>query len=57
MSCNNGVKCNVCDCEFNCRGCECAKETIEVSRGQDLPQQEKPLASPHFCKTYKKREN
>jgi hypothetical protein len=54
MSCNKGVKCNVRDCKFNRQGCECAKEMIEVSRGLDLPEQEKPLQSPHFCKSYEK---
>ena len=55
MKSNSGVKCNVRDCCFNKEGCECAKETIEVSRGQNLPSEEKPLESPHFCKTYRKK--
>ena len=50
--CNCGVKCNVEDCAYNRQGCECAKEMIEVSKGQDLPKEEKPLESPHFCKSY-----
>ena len=50
--CNCGVKCNVEDCEYNRNGCECAKEMIEVSSGQDLPNEAKPLESPHFCKSY-----
>lgn len=56
MKCNCGVKCNVRDCRYNRQGCECAKEMIEVSRGQDLPNEEKPLESPHFCKSYTKTE-
>ena len=54
MSCNKGVKCNVRDCKYNRQGCECAREMIEVSRGQDLSKEEKPLESPHFCKSYEK---
>lgn len=49
---NKGVRCNVCDCVYNEQGCNCNKLTIEVSRGQDLPVEEKPLESPHFCKSY-----
>ena len=56
MKCNNGVKCNVGDCKYNCQGCECSKEMIEVSRGQDLTSSQKPLESPHFCKTYEKKD-
>ena len=52
MKCNRGVKCNVYDCKYNIQNCECAKETIEVSRGQDLSSNENPLESPHFCKSY-----
>ena len=53
--CNCGVKCNVEDCKYNVEGCECAKEMIEVSREQDLPKKDKPLSSPHFCKSYCER--
>lgn len=49
---NEGVRCNVCDCVYNEKGCNCNKKTIEVSRGQDLPKDEKPLECPHFCKSY-----
>ena len=56
MKCNKGVKCNVCDCKFNKNNCECAREMIEVSMGKELPKNEKPLSSPHFCKTYEKKE-
>lgn len=57
MFCNKGVKCDVEDCEYNIQNCECAKETIQVSKGQDLSPEEKPLNSPHFCKSYKKKES
>ena len=55
MKCNKGVKCDVVDCVHNIQNCECAKETIEVSRGQDLPKNQKPLESPHFCKSFIKK--
>ncbi len=55
MSCNKGVRCNVDECKFNKNNCECSKEVIEVSRGQDLNKNEKPLEEPHFCKSYCKK--
>lgn len=47
---NKGVRCNVCDCVYNEKGCDCNKEQIEVSTGSKsfLPDGE----TPHFCKSY-----
>lgn len=53
--CNCKVKCNVCDCTYNTSNCGCSKDMIEVSNGQNLDKNEKPLESPHFCKSYKQK--
>ncbi len=47
---NKGVSCNVCDCVYNEKGCNCNREKIEVSQGNKsyLPDDE----TPHFCKSY-----
>lgn len=42
---NNGVCCDVCDCEHNRRGCDCCLDEIKVSRGEN--------DGHHFCKSYK----
>lgn len=47
---NSGVRCNVKDCVYNQKGCECNKLIIDVSMGNftDSPNVE----TPHFCKSY-----
>lgn len=47
---NCGVRCNVCDCVYNEKGCNCNKMVIDVSTGEKsfLPEGE----CPHFCKSY-----
>lgn len=47
---NSGVRCNVCDCVYNEKGCNCNKMVIDVSQGNKsvLPEGE----CPHFCKSY-----
>ena len=47
---NSGVRCNVNDCVYNERGCDCNKLVIDVSMGEKsyLPNDE----TPHFCKSY-----
>ncbi|MFI3141352.1 MAG: DUF1540 domain-containing protein [Clostridia bacterium] len=48
---NKGVKCNVCECEYNVNNCGCCLDTVEITHektGADA------IATPHFCKSYKK---
>lgn len=47
---NSGVRCNVKDCVYNERGCDCNKLVIDVSTGEKsyLPND----TTPHFCKSY-----
>lgn len=47
---NKGVVCNVCDCVYNEKGCNCNRSVIEVSQsGKDFMPEDK---TPHFCKSY-----
>lgn len=48
---NKGVRCNVCDCVYNERGCDCNRSEIEVSQNPQsnyMPEGQ----TPHFCKSY-----
>lgn len=50
---NCGVNCNVCDCQYNEKGCKCNKQVIDVSMGdgKDMPNG----VQKHFCKSFKER--
>ncbi len=45
---NNGVYCDVCDCVYNLKGCNCNAKTIKVTKGN--------TESSHFCRTYSCKE-
>lgn len=49
-NCNCGVRCNVNDCVYNERGCNCNKEVIDVSLGDGemMPNGKQK----HFCKSF-----
>ncbi len=51
---NSGVRCNVCDCVYNEKGCNCNKNVIDVSQGdgQNMPNG----VQKHFCKSFKERQ-
>lgn len=49
---NEGVKCTVCECQHYVECDKCSLEKIEVTHektGADS------VATPHFCKSYKKK--
>ncbi len=52
--CNCGVKCNVNNCVYNEDGCNCNKETIEVSLGDGEPMSNG--IQKHFCKSFISRD-
>ena len=48
--CNSGVRCNVNECVYNEKGCECNKEVIDVSLGDGQPMSNGKQK--HFCKSF-----
>ncbi len=51
---NGGVRCNVRDCVYNEKGCNCNKLVIDVSQGNGelMPNGEQK----HYCKSYLSKE-
>lgn len=47
---NKGVDCNVTECIYNEKGCNCNRSKIEVSVGDSGPMPSGEM--PHFCKSY-----
>lgn len=47
---NSGVRCNVQDCVYNEKGCNCNKEVIDVSLGDGEPMPNG--IQKHFCKSF-----
>ena len=47
---NSGVRCNVKDCVYNEKGCNCNKDVIDVSLedGEPMPNGEQK----HYCKSF-----
>lgn len=47
---NRGVRCNVKECVYNEKGCNCNKMVIDVSQGNGEPMQNGQM--PHYCKSF-----
>ncbi len=50
---NEGVKCNVTECEYHVDCCGCRLEKIEVTHEKTSAD---AIAVPHFCKSYQKKQ-
>lgn len=49
---NKCISCDVNDCIFNLNGAHCTRSEIEVSKGDSTNKK-----SPHFCKSYLKKDD